>query len=138
MDTPHTPPRRAARYPFVAKVALSAPGASSRIVGLTTDLSEGGCCVRVPELFERGSQIQLEIIKNMDCLQISVTVAYSLAPNVMGLSFGEMTTEQRAILNRWIEQAIPTLRRVVQEKELRLAEAPGIAFVPTAEKKNPE
>jgi hypothetical protein len=73
--------------------------------------------VRVTEVFARGTLIDLEIVRNDETLQIPATVAYGLPPNVMGLSFGDMATEQRAILGRWLEQAIPSLRRSAPERE---------------------
>lgn len=73
--------------------------------------------MRVPEIFPRGTLIQLEIIKNGESIRVPATVAYGLPPNVMGLCFGDLAPEQRAVLMRWIEQAIPTLRRPALEKE---------------------
>lgn len=117
MSSLNTPPHRAARYPFAAKVVLNEPESNTCILGVTSDLSEGGCCVRVPEIFARGTKVHLEITKNAERLEISATVAYGLPPNVMGLCFGEMTAQQRTVLSGWIEQAIPTLRRMGSEKE---------------------
>lgn len=112
-----TPPRRAARYPFAAKVALSESGSNVRVLGLTTDLSEGGCCVRVQEVFARGTAVELEITKNDESLKTEATVAYALPPNVMGLSFAEMNASHKAILRNWITHAIPTLRRGIADKD---------------------
>ena len=110
-----TSPRRAARYPFAAKVALSESGSDVRVLGLTTDLSEGGCCVRVEEVFPRGTVVELEITKNGESLKTTATVAYGLPPNVMGLSFAQMNASHKAILDNWLDQAIPTLRRGIAE-----------------------
>lgn len=110
-----TPPRRAARYPFAAKIALREAGSSVRVLGLTTDLSEGGCGVRAEELFVRGTIVELEITKSTESLSVSATVAYGLPPNVMGLSFNDMDTNQRAVLSNWLAKAIPTLRRSAPE-----------------------
>lgn len=117
--TSFTPPRRTARYPFAAKVALSEAGANARVLGLTTDLSEGGCGVRAQELFERGTTVQLEITKDGESLRVAATVAYGLPPNIMGLSFKEMDASQRSVLLNWIDKAIPTLRRSIPEEEIR-------------------
>ena len=131
-----TPPRRAARYPFVAKVSLSESLSNTRVSGLTTDLSEGGCCVRVTEVFARGTLVDLEIIRNGETLRIPATVAYGLPPNVMGLSFGDMNTEQRTILERWIEQAIPSLRRSLPERETSSFEEDSLPVDTQARQKN--
>jgi PilZ domain len=102
-----TPKQRAARYPFTAKAAIQESSTGTRAIGLTTDLSEGGCCVRATEVYPRGTKIELEIVKEGESLNAPATVAFGLPPNVMGLTFGEMSEKNRAILARWIENAIP-------------------------------
>jgi hypothetical protein len=117
LPPPAIPTRKAARYPFAAGVSIHEPGSGARTSGLTTDLSAGGCCVRVAELFSRGIHVELELVKEGESIRIPATVAYALPPNVMGLSFGEIADGQQRILARWIEQAIPTLRRLSTEKQ---------------------
>lgn len=79
-----------------------------QIEGLTTDLSQGGCCLmtrRGP--FSAGTEVQLEIIKDGVCLRANATVVYNLKDQVMGLSFAEMSAGQTAILERWLKAAMP-------------------------------
>lgn len=100
-----------ARYPFVALVKATDLASGSHLNGLTTDLSEGGCCVVTREPFSRGSQILLEIAKNGILLVTRATVAYSLQGQAMGLAFLEMAPDQMSILNGWLRDAIPAIRR---------------------------
>jgi len=106
--------RKASRYPFSARVVLREPASGVTTSGVTTDISEGGCGVRAQEIFRRGMSVHLELIRNNETIQVASTVAYGLPPNVMGLSFGDLTPDQRSILSRWIEQAVPSLRRSTQ------------------------
>jgi PilZ domain len=100
--------KRAARYPFVARIKATEVVSGTQAEGLTTDLSDGGCCVltrRAP--FAPGTRILLEITKDGVSLQTCATVAYNLKVQVMGVSFEEMPTEQAAILAIWIKAAMP-------------------------------
>ena len=56
--------RGRARYPFVATVRATDLESRVRLDGLTTDLSEGGCCVLTREPYSRVTRILLEIMKN--------------------------------------------------------------------------
>jgi PilZ domain len=98
---------RPARYLFLARFKATDVISGMRIEGLTTDLSEGGCCVlarRAP--FSGGTPILLEITKNAVLLSANATVVYNLRDQIMGLCFGEMTAEQRATVAGWIKAAI--------------------------------
>jgi hypothetical protein len=74
--------------------------------GLTTDLSEGGCCVMMRRgPFSPGTRVLLEIVKDRVTLSTEATVVYNLKEQVLGLSFCEMEGEQAAILSTWIAAA---------------------------------
>jgi len=56
---------RRARYPFVAIAKATDAVSGMQLVGLTTDLSEGGCRVSTRKgPFSEGTTILLEITKN--------------------------------------------------------------------------
>jgi c-di-GMP-binding flagellar brake protein YcgR len=80
-----------------------------QILGLTTDLSEGGCCIlarRAP--FSQGTRIRLELTKNGVSFSTNATVVYNLKDQFMGLRFEEMSPEQAAIVAGWLKAAIPS------------------------------
>ena len=83
--------------------------------------------MRVSEVFRRGINVTLEIVRNNETIEVPSTVAYGLPPNVMGLSFGELTSEKRALLTRWIEQAVPTLRRTTPSLETPAHDHVGVS-----------
>lgn len=77
-----------------------------QFVGLTTDLSEGGCRLSTKKgLFSVGTRILLEITKNDVSLLTNATVVYNLKDQFMGICFEEMPADQRAILAGWIRAA---------------------------------
>ncbi len=105
------------RYPFVATIKATDLASGTQLNGITTDLSEGGCCVVTREPFSRGTQILLEITKNGISLATRATVAYSLKDQAMGLAFLETPPDQLSILTGWLKDAIPTMRRNTKEEK---------------------
>ena len=103
--------RRRARYPFVANVKVEHLSLGATVEGIPTDLSEGGCGVRVSELFTSGAKVMTRITKDGITFATPATVAYSLASMAMGLAFGDMPPDQKQILVGWLRAAIPTIRR---------------------------
>jgi PAS domain-containing protein len=107
---------RRARYPFIAKVTIEHSKSGTLVDGITADLSEGGCGVRVPELFSGGTRVLAKISKSGTTLVTPATVAYSLPPASMGLAFVDMPRDQKQILAGWLKTAIPIGRRNVREE----------------------
>jgi len=99
-------PTRRPRYPFVATVKATDVVSGMQLVGLATDLSEGGCRMSTRKgPFSEGTQIRLEITKNDVSLITNATVVYNLKDQFMGICFEEMPPEQGAILAGWIKAA---------------------------------
>lgn len=100
--------QRSIRYLFIAKFKATDTISEMQIEGLTTDLSEGGCgLVTRKGPFSPGTQVLLEITKGEVSLLTNATVIYNLKDQLMGLCFGEMAPEQKAILASWISAASP-------------------------------
>ena len=77
-----------------------------QLEGLTSDLSEGGCCIltrRGP--ITPGTRVLLEIVKNGVSLRTNATVIYNLKDQIMGVCFAELPPDQAAILSGWIKAA---------------------------------
>ena len=97
---------RAPRYLFIARFRATDAVSGMQIEGLTTDLSEGGCCLltrRGP--FSVGTVIRLEITKNGVTLAADATVVYNLRDQIVGVCFAEMKAEQAAVHAGWIKAA---------------------------------
>ena len=98
--------QRAPRYPFVATVKATDLHSGMQIRGLTTNLSDGGCCVATRKgPFSADTQILLEITRNGVSLLTKATVVYNLKDQFMGIRFEEMPPDQAAILAGWIKAA---------------------------------
>jgi hypothetical protein len=99
-------PTRRTRYPFVATVKATDMVSGMQLVGLTTDLSEGGCRMFTRKgPFSEGTRILLEITKNGVALSTNASVVYNLKDQFMGIRFEEMPPDQAAILADWIRAA---------------------------------
>src|SRR5438270_11446234 len=104
--------KRPARYAFVARIKATDVISGMQLDGLTSDVSEGGCCVmtrRAP--FSPGTRILLQITKTGVSLSTYATVIYNLKDEVMGLCFEDMPLDQSSILDRWSKAAIPIAHR---------------------------
>jgi len=100
--------QRSPRYLFIAKFKATDAISGMQVEGLTTDLSEGGCCLLMRKgRFSSGTPILLEIAKNGVALSTDATVVYNLRDQIIGVCFGEMTRDQTAILAGWIKTATP-------------------------------
>jgi c-di-GMP-binding flagellar brake protein YcgR len=99
----------------VATVKATDVHSGKQVHGLTTDLSEGGCCIltrRAP--FSQGTRILLEITKNGVSFIANATVVYNLKDQFMGLRFEDMSPDQAAIVAGWLKAAIQTTRKPAQ------------------------
>lgn len=107
MESSHTfTPIRRPRYPFVATVKATDMVSGMQLVGLTTELSEGGCGMSTRKgPFSEGTRVLLEIMKNGVSLSTQATVIYNLKDQFMGIRFEEMSPDQAAILTGWIKAA---------------------------------
>jgi hypothetical protein len=109
--------QRSPRYLFIAKFKATDAISGMQVEGLTTDLSEGGCCLLMRKgPFSQGTPILLEITKNGVRLLANATVVYNLRDQVIGVCFAEMTAEQAAIHAGWIKAA-----RIAPESKERQA-----------------
>jgi hypothetical protein len=106
--------RRTPRCLFVARAKATDVVSGMQLDGLTTHLSEGGCCLmtrRAP--FSQGTPIMLEITKDGVSLRTHATVIYNLKDQLMGLCFVEMPASQEAILAGWMKAMPSSSRRVL-------------------------
>jgi len=94
----------------VARAKATDAVSGMQLVGLTTDLSEGGCRLSTRKgPFSEGTRILLEITKDGVSLLTNATVVYNLKDQFMGICFEEMPPDQAAILAGWIKAATELL-----------------------------
>jgi PilZ domain len=98
--------QRSPRYVFIAKFKATDAISGKQVEGLTTDLSEGGCCLMMRKgPFSPGTPVVLEISRNGVLLSTKATVVYNLKDQIIGVQFSEMTVGAAAIHEGWIKAA---------------------------------
>jgi len=104
--------RRTNRCPFVARAKATDVVSGMQIDGLTTHVSEGGCCILTRKApFSQGTRILLEITKDSVLFRTHAFVVYNLKDQFMGLCFVEMPPREEAILAGWMKAAMRSLCR---------------------------
>jgi PilZ domain len=100
--------RRTPRYLFVATAEITDERANSRSSSRVSDLSLHGCYLELADPFPQGTPVLIEITRDMEFLEARATVAYR-EPNLgMGVTFDAIQPYFAAVLNRWLERAVPT------------------------------
>ena len=111
--------QRSPRYLFIARFKATDAISGMQVEGLTTDLSEGGCCLLTRKgQFSAGTPLLLEISKGGVSFSVNATVVYNLRDQIIGVSFAEMTAEQEAIHAAWIKSARPAMERSQSESRV--------------------
>jgi len=96
--------RREPRHPFFASVELLESTRETRIQARTGDLSLHGCYVDTMNPFESGANVRVTITHREEKFTAVGKVAHS-KPNVgMGISFTEISSEQRTLLMKWLSR----------------------------------
>jgi hypothetical protein len=96
--------RRAIRYRFggVAEVINSA---GKHCVALSSDLNLFGCFVKTTAPFPKGTGVDVRITHGGAQFSARGKVTHSQPDKGMGIAFGAIEPEHRAILNNWLDQA---------------------------------
>jgi hypothetical protein len=99
MDT-----RRWPRFPFIAIVIATDPRSMVAMTARTSDLSLGGCYIDSVNPPPSGATITVELVHKARSFHAVGRVVYS-EPNMgAGISFEEISKEDREILIQWIEE----------------------------------
>ena len=96
--------RYAIRFPFAADVELLDMESGSRVVGITSDLSLGGCFVCTSRPFPVKTRTRL-ILKRKDQVVEAFGVVRIVKPKIgMGVEFLDIEPPYDGVISRWIEQ----------------------------------
>jgi hypothetical protein len=93
-------PRRSCALP----IELRAPGAAFPLVAQTTDLSPGGCYVRLMSTFAVGTRVDLVLWAGETRLAFPGTVITADVAIGNGIDFTGMTEEQRQQLLSYLDE----------------------------------
>jgi hypothetical protein len=103
------------RCPFVADAEVVDPSSQTRRTGRTSELGIGGCYLKAPDPFPKGTLVQLRIFRGQGVFETKATVVYSHDSQLnsgMGLAFQEMAANQRSLLEDWLAEIVTTLKRL--------------------------
>jgi hypothetical protein len=96
--------RYAIRFPFAADVELIDMESGSRIEGVTSDISLGGCFVCASKPLPIRARIRIKLSRKGQQVE-ALAVVRILKPRIgMGVEFIDIEPPSHEILARWIEQ----------------------------------
>lgn len=70
-----------------------------------SDLSNDGCYVDMCSPLSKGTLVVIKLVAAKDTFEAEATVAYSDPHLGMGLSFREIRSEARTVLQKWLGKA---------------------------------
>ncbi len=94
--------RLAPRLPFLTEAEVMEPTAGTWLKTRLSDLSLSGCYVETLHPLPVGARIRLRVARNKIILEALATVVYSEARLGMGVSFTQLSSEQKSILENWL------------------------------------
>src|SRR5258707_11644608 len=94
--------RLAPRLPFLTEAEVMEPPAGTWLKTRLSDLSLSGCYIDTLHPLPVGARIRLRVARNKIILEALATVVYSKARLGMGVSFTQLSPEQKSILENWL------------------------------------
>ena len=104
--------RAVRRCPFIASAEVVDLSSDTRISGRTSELGVGGCYIKTPDSFPKGTLVQLRIFRGQGVFETQAKVVYSRNAQLnsgIGLAFQEMAPNQRSLLEDWLAEIITHL-----------------------------
>jgi PilZ domain len=96
--------RYAIRFPFAADVELIDMESGSRAVGVTSDISLGGCFVCTSKPLPVTTRVRITLTRKGQRIE-ALAVVRILKPRIgMGIEFIDVEGSYHDLLNRWIDQ----------------------------------
>jgi hypothetical protein len=96
--------RTAPRFSFVAEAEVMGVNDEMRVVARISELSSRGCYVDTVNPFPEGTELRLRIRYGCSTCELTGKIIYTHTGYGMGVVFGEMAAEQRAILDAWLDE----------------------------------
>src|SRR5260370_1766108 len=94
--------RLAPRLPFLTEAEVMEPPVGTWLKTRRSDLRLSGCYVDRLHPFPVGARIRLRAVRNKIILEVLATVIYSEPRLGMGVSFTQLSPEQKSILENWL------------------------------------
>ena len=97
--------RYAIRFPFAADTELIDMESGGRAVGVTSDISLGGCFVCTSKPFPVATRVRISLTRKGTERIEALAVVRILKPRIgMGIEFIDVEGAYHDVLNRWIDQ----------------------------------
>jgi len=96
-------PRYSIRYPFAAEVEMLDLKSGSRLSGVTSDLSLGGCFMCARPTVEVGARVRGTLMREGEKVEMLAVVRVVKPQLGMGLEFLDIDSDSIATLLAWIE-----------------------------------
>ena len=96
--------RYAIRFPFAADVEIIDMESGGRAVGVTSDISLGGCFVCTSKPLPVATRVRISLTRKSQRIE-ALAVVRILKPRIgMGIEFIDVEGPYQGLLTRWIEQ----------------------------------
>jgi len=92
------------RFSFVAEAEVTGLRSGTCLVARVSELSSQGCYVDTPEAFPVGSDLRLRIRYGSSACDVVGKTIYAHGGWGMGVLFGDMTAQQRFVLDSWLAE----------------------------------
>jgi PilZ domain len=99
-ETPYAIARTSARFAFIAEAEIDGQKDRARV----SELSARGCYIDSINPLPKETNVRVRIRYGCSTCEFSGTVIYTHAGFGMGVSFGELTGEQRSTLDVWLDE----------------------------------
>jgi len=96
--------RYSIRYPFTADVEMLELKSGTRMIGVTSDLSLGGCFVCARRTLEVGARVRGTLTRGGQKAEVLAVVRVVKAQVGMGLEFLDVDRSSKATLLAWTER----------------------------------
>jgi hypothetical protein len=102
--------RSVRRCPFVASAEVTELHSGALLSARNSELGLGGCYVDALNPFPKGTLVGLRILRDQGVFETNAEVVYCDPRFGMGLTFTEMTPDQRSLLETWLAEIVSRLR----------------------------
>jgi Ribonuclease G/E len=97
--------RNAPRYPLVLAAEVVELPRGVKLNARTSDLSRTGCYIDTLNPVPQGSQVRVRITHRQDIFEAVASVVYVSAGHGMGVCFTQITAQQQATLDKWLNES---------------------------------
>jgi hypothetical protein len=99
--------RAASRKPIIATANVIEMGSGAKLRARSCDLVVQGCYVDTMNPFPAGTQVRIRLEKGKSSFEARGRVVYRLSGLGMGIAFSDVTGDNKAVLENWLNQTGP-------------------------------